>query len=74
MEGVGIRTDLRKGWKVFEGLVSRLERNQLLDELYGDLDAPYPRSMGSKLDGATADTVMPSGDGNATPSAGQEAA
>jgi hypothetical protein len=30
---------------MFEGLVSRLERNQLLDELYGDLESLYPRSM-----------------------------
>ncbi len=59
---------------MFEGLVSRFERNQLLDELYGDLDAPYPRSMGNKLDGATAERDVTSGNGNATPSAGQEAA
>ncbi len=59
---------------MFEGLVSRFERNQLLDELYGNLDAPYPRSMGNKPDGATVDTDVASKDGNATPSAGQEAA
>jgi hypothetical protein len=74
VEGVGSRTDLRKGKDMFEGLVSRFERNQLLDELYGDLDAPYPRSMGDKPDGATAETVMPSGDGNTPSSVGQEAA
>ena len=53
--------DLRKGKKMFEGLVSRQERNQLLDELCGDLDNFGPQSMGNKLDGATADTDVPVG-------------
>jgi hypothetical protein len=59
---------------MFEGLVSRQERNQLLDEIYGDLDSPYPLTMGNKLDGATDDTVMPSGDGNTASSLDPEAA
>ncbi len=57
---------------MFEGLVSRQERNQLLDELCGDLDNFGPQSMGNKLDGATADTDVPSG--NATSSPDQEVA
>jgi len=39
---------------MFEGLVSRQERNQLQDELCGDR-LPGPQSMGNKLAGATAD-------------------
>jgi hypothetical protein len=57
---------------MFEGLVSRQERNQLLDELCGDLDNYGPQSMGTKLDGATADTDVPSGNGIAASSAYQE--
>ncbi len=73
VEAVSSRADLGKGKMMFEGLVSRFERNQLLDELYGDLDSPYPRSMGNKLDGATAETDVPSANGNSASSAYQEA-
>lgn len=59
---------------MFEGMASRQERNELLDELFGDLDSPYPRSMGDKLDGATADTVTPSRDANTASSTNREAA
>ncbi len=56
---------------MFEGLVSRQERNQLLDELYGDLDSLGPQNAG-KLDGATAETDVLSG--KAPSSGDQEAA
>ncbi len=67
-----IRTRERGG-KVFEGLVSRQERNELLDKLYGDLDSPYPLSMGNKLDGFAFETDLPSGNGNTASSTDQEA-
>ncbi len=66
--------DLRKGKKMFEGLVSRQERNQLLDELCGDLDNFAPQSMGNKLDSFVFETDVPSGNGNAASSPDQEAA
>ncbi len=57
---------------MFEGMASRFERNQLLDELYGDLDSPYPQSMGDKLGGFTFETDVPSG--NAASPTDQEVA
>ena len=57
---------------MFEGLESRLERNQLLDELFGDLDSLGFRSMGNKLDGFAFETDAPSG--NAASPTDQEAA
>ncbi len=57
---------------MFEGLASRFERNQLLDELFGDLDSPYPQSMGNKLEGFAFETDVPSG--NAASPTDQEAA
>ncbi len=58
---------------MFEGLVSRSERNQLLDELYGHLDSIGPQNAG-KLDDATAETDVASGNGNAPSSGDYEAA
>ncbi len=57
---------------MFEGMASRFERNELLDELYGDLDSTYPLSMGDKLGGFTFETDVPSG--NAASPTDQEAA
>lgn len=45
---------------MFEGLVSRQERNQLLDELCGDLDSFGPQSRGDALDGFAFETDAPS--------------
>ena len=42
---------------MFQGLVSRQERNQLLDELYKDLDSPYFSSIDDRLDGFTFEIV-----------------
>ncbi len=39
VEAARSETDLGKGQTMFEGLASRFERNQLLDELCGDLDS-----------------------------------
>ncbi len=72
LEATGSRTDLGKGQKMFEGLASRQERNELLDELFGDLDSPYSQSMGNKLEGFAFETDAPSG--NAPTSPDQEAA
>ena len=58
---------------MFEGLVSRQERNQLLDELYGDLDSSHPMSMGDALDGFAFDADGPSGSGNTAPTDQQAA-
>ncbi len=71
MEAVRSETDLGKGQTMFEGLASRFERNQLLDELYGNLDSLGPQSMG-KLNGATAETDVAIA--NAPPSNDREAA
>ncbi len=75
MEAARSRTDLGKGQTMFEGLASRQERNQLLDEIYGDLDSTYPLSMGNKpndlLDGFSFETDAPSG--NAASPTDQEA-
>jgi hypothetical protein len=71
VEAVGSRTDLGKGKTMFEGLASRLERNQLLDELYGDLGSIYPPSTGrldDLLDGFEVETDVPSEKGNAASS------
>jgi hypothetical protein len=53
---------------VFEGLDSRLERNQLLDELFGDLDNLDPQSMRSRLEGFAFETDVPSENENAASS------
>ncbi len=57
---------------MFEGLVLRQERNQLLDELCGDLDNFAPQRMGNMLDSFEFETDVPSG--NAASSPDQEAA
>jgi hypothetical protein len=59
---------------MFEGLDSRLERNRLLDELYGDLDSLDPRSMRNRLEGFAFETDVPSDNDNAASSTDQEAA
>ena len=59
---------------MFEGLESRLERNQLLDELFGDLDSLGFRNMGNKLDGFAFEADVPSENDNAASSTDQEAA
>ncbi len=65
-------TDLGKGQTMFEGLAPRLERSELLDELYGDLDSTYPQSMGDKLEGFAFEPDAPSR--NASSSIDPEAA
>ena len=57
---------------MFDGLVSRLERNQLLDELCGGLNSLGPRSMSNKLEGFAFGTDVPSGERNTASSAYQE--
>lgn len=74
VEAVRSRTDLGKGQTMFEGLASRFERNQLLDELYGDLDSVCSLStnrLNDLLDGFAFEADAPSE--NASPS-DQEAA
>ncbi len=71
MEAANSGTDLGKGQTMFEGLASRFERNQLLDELCGDLDSVDSR-MGNNLEGFAFETDAPSG--NATTPTDQEAA
>ncbi len=72
MEAARSETDLGKGKRMFEGLASRQERNQLLDDLCGDLDSFGPQSMGDKLEGFSFETDAPSG--NAASPTDQEAA
>ena len=67
-------TDLGKGKTMFEGLVSRQERNQLLDELCGDLNSSHPMSMGDALDGFAFEADVPFGDEIAASSNEQPAA
>jgi hypothetical protein len=59
---------------VFEGLDSRLERNRLLDELYGDLDSLDPQSMRNRLEGFAFEPDVPLEKDNAASSINQEAA
>jgi hypothetical protein len=56
---------------MFEGLALRQERNQLLDDLCGDLDNFGPQSMGDKLEGFSFEKDAPSG--NAASPTDQEA-
>ncbi len=55
---------------MFEGMASRFERNELIDELYGDLDSTHPMSRGNRLNdllnGFAFEADVPSG--NAAPS------
>jgi hypothetical protein len=59
---------------VFEGLDSRLERNRLLDELYGELDSLDPQSMRNRPEGFAFETDVPPDNDNAASSTDQEAA
>ena len=59
---------------MFEGLDSRLERNRLLDELYGDPDSLDPQSMRNRPGGFAFETDVPPENDNAASSTDQTAA
>ena len=59
---------------MFEGLDSRLERNRLLDELYGELDSLDSQSMRNRLEGFAFEPDVPPDNDNAASSTDQEAA